>query len=71
MEFMSFKSCMDYLMKQGLSITTFISDSISKHMTTVLKKITHYFDIWHLKKSKYIPKFLKKSKYVPQLPSAV
>ena len=56
MEFLSFKSCMDYLKKQGLTITTFISDrhaSIAKHMRTVLKNITHYFDLWHVKKSKY------------------
>jgi hypothetical protein len=56
MEFLSFKSCMAYFKKQGLTITTFISDrhaSIAKHMRTVLKNITHYFDIWHLKKSKY------------------
>ena len=47
---------MDYLRKQGLTITALISDrhaSIAKHMRTVLKNITHYFDLWHLKKSKY------------------
>ncbi|CAB3984261.1 Hypothetical predicted protein [Paramuricea clavata] len=54
MEFMSFKSCMDYLIKKGLAITTFISDrhtSVAKYMRSVLSKITHYFDIWHLKKT--------------------
>ena len=53
MEFMSFKSCMEYLTGCGLTITTFISDrhaSISKYMRTVMKNITHYFDLWHLKK---------------------
>ena len=56
MEFIGFKSCMSYLMEQGLNIKTFISDrhaSIAKFMRTTLKKITHYFDVWHLKKSKY------------------
>jgi hypothetical protein len=55
MEFMAFKSCMDYLLAQGLTIRTFISDrhtSIEKYMKTSLEKITHYFDLWHLKKSK-------------------
>ena len=58
MEFMAFKLCMDYLITYGLSITTFISDrhaSITKYMRDVLKSIVHYFDIWHLKKSKDIP----------------
>ena len=58
MEFMAFKLCMDYLITYGLSITTFTSDrhtSIAKYMRDVLKSIVHYFDIWHLKKSKDIP----------------
>ena len=61
MEFMAFKLCMDYLITFGLSITTFISDrhtSIAKYMRDVLKNIVHYFDIWHLKKSKNIPNLI-------------
>ena len=60
MEFMAFKLSMDYLITYGLCITTFISDrhtSIAKYMRDVLKSIVHYFDIWHLKKSKSIPNF--------------
>ncbi len=59
MEFMAFKLSMDYLITYGLYITTFISDrhtSIAKYMRDVLKKIVHYFDLWHLKKSKNISK---------------
>ena len=55
MEFMAFKECMNYLIGYGLVITTFISDrhvSIASHMKKVLTRITHYFHIWHLKKSK-------------------
>ena len=51
MEFMGFKQCMDYLLGCGVLITTFISD-----MKKVLTKIVHYFDIWHLKKSKLLIK---------------
>ena len=55
MEFMAFQQCMDFLLAYGLLITTFISDrhvSIAAHMRNVLTNIVHYFDIWHLKKSK-------------------
>ena len=55
MEFMGFKKCMEFLLGYGIRITSFISDrhvSIACHMRKVLTQITHYFDIWHLKKSK-------------------
>lgn len=55
MEFMTFKQCMNYLIGYGLVITTFISDrhlSIASHMKKVLTGIVHYFDTWHLNKSK-------------------
>ena len=55
MEFMGFQECMQYLIGYGLLISTFISDrhiSIASHMNKVLHHIKHYFDIWHLKKSK-------------------
>ena len=61
MEFMAFKHCMEFLLAYGLLITTFISDrhvSIACHMKNVLKNITHYFDIWHLKKSKSMMRLL-------------
>jgi len=54
MEFIAFKQCMDFLIGYGLLTTTFISDrhiSIASHMRKVLHNITHYFDVWHLKKS--------------------
>lgn len=53
MEFLGFQSCMDFLLGCGVVISTFISDrhtQIASHMKTVLKNITHYFDLWHLKK---------------------
>ena len=55
MEFLGFQSCMDFLLGCGVVISTFISDrhtQIASHMKNVLKNITHYFDLWHLKKSK-------------------
>lgn len=54
MEFMGFQSCIDFLLGCGIVITTFISDrhtQIASHMKNVLTQITHYFDLWHLKKS--------------------
>ena len=46
---------MDFLLGCGVVISTFISDrhtQIASRMKNVLKNITHYFDLWHLKKSK-------------------
>jgi len=54
MEFMGFKSRMEFLIGYGLLITAFVSDrhvSIVDYMRKSLTVITHYFDIWHLKKS--------------------
>ena len=54
MEFLAFKRCIDDLIGWDLLVTTFISDhhkSIASHFKKVLKHVTHYFDIWHLKKS--------------------
>jgi hypothetical protein len=59
MEFLGFKQCMEYLIGCDPLITTFVSDrhrAIACHMRKVLKNIIHYFDIWHIKKSK---QFLK------------
>ena len=55
MEFMGFQKCIDFLLGCGLVITAFISDrhtQIASHMKNVLTHIKHYFDLWHLKKSK-------------------
>ena len=54
MEYMGFQRSMTYLTECGIKISTFISDrhtSIAKHMRERLKEVTHYFDLWHLKKS--------------------
>ena len=46
---------MDDILGWNLGIKTFVSDThktIASHMRKVLKQITHYYDIWHLKKSR-------------------
>lgn len=67
MEFMAFKLYMDYMITYGLTISTFISDrhsSIAKYMRTAVKNIVHYFDLWHLKKSKSTIVLLPKTYYL-------
>ena len=57
MEFMGFQKCKDFLVGFGIVIAAFISDrhtQIASHMKNVLSHITHYFDLWHLKKSMII-----------------
>lgn len=57
MEYEGFQRCMTYLLGCGVVIGTFISDrhaSIAKHMREKLKGITHYFDLWHIKKRKLL-----------------
>ena len=55
-EFEAFKRSMMFMLtnvKCGMS--TFVSDrhsSIVKHMREVFTDIDHYFDVWHLAKSK-------------------
>ena len=54
MEYAGFCQSMEYLLGLGLVVKTFVSDrhsAIAKHMREKLSSITHYFDIWHLKKS--------------------
>ena len=56
MEFMGFKTCLEFLVGYGILITAFVSDrhvSIAAYMKKSVTDIKHYFDIWHLKKSKY------------------
>lgn len=56
MEFIGFKACMEFLIGYGIHISAFVSDrhvSIAAYMKKTLVNITHYFDIWHLKKSKH------------------
>ena len=57
MEYAGFCRSMGYLLGLGLVLKTFISDrhsAITKHMKENLSDITHYFDVWHLKKSMVI-----------------
>ncbi|KAK3755170.1 hypothetical protein QZH41_010695 [Actinostola sp. cb2023] len=66
MEYMGFQRSMTFLLGTGISISTFISDrhtGIAKHMREQLTKITHYFDLWHLKKkiNKVLTKLSKES----------
>ena len=54
MEYGAFQQCMDFRMGHSLDISTFVSDrhvSVAKHMTEKHTNITHYLDLWHLKKS--------------------
>ena len=58
MEYLAFQNCMQYLLGCGLPIGALITDrhmSIAKHMREQLPQITHYFDLWNLKKSKGLP----------------
>lgn len=53
MEYLGFQRSLAYLSECGIKISTFILDrhtSIAKHMREKLIDITHYFDLWHLKK---------------------
>jgi hypothetical protein len=57
MELLGFKNGMDSLLVWGILFETFITDrhtGIAKHMRENLAHIKHYFDLWHLKKSKYL-----------------
>ncbi|CAB3988543.1 Hypothetical predicted protein [Paramuricea clavata] len=59
MEYLAFQNCMGFLSGCQLVMSTFVSDrhgSISKHMKTKLANLKHYFDLWHLKKSKWCTK---------------
>lgn len=55
MEFLAFQQCMDFLTGCNIVISSFISDrhtSIAKYMREKMSGISHFFDIWHLAKSK-------------------
>ena len=54
MEYAGFKHCFESMFENGLDLGTFVSDrhnQIMKHMKEELPELTHYFDLWHLKKS--------------------
>lgn len=57
MEYAAFVRCIEFLVGFGMPFESFVSDrhtSVVKHMREKLPNITHYFDLWHLKKSKFI-----------------
>ena len=57
MEFLAFQQCMSYLQKQGVTLESLITDrhsSIAKYMREQFTKVSHYFDLWHLRKSKWM-----------------
>ena len=61
MELEGFQRCMQLLLSCGMLITAIVTDrhlSIAKHMSEVFPNIKHHFDLWHLKKSKYLVKNL-------------
>ena len=54
MEFEGFKHSFQFLENNGLNVSTFVSDrhlSIMKYIREELTSVTHFFDLWHLKKS--------------------
>ena len=57
MELLAFQQCMSYLLKQGITLDSLITDrhsSIAKYIREQFTKVTHYFDLWHLRKSKWM-----------------
>lgn len=55
MEFYGFKTCMKSLLDNGLNIGWLVTDrhtSIAKFMREEYSNIKHFFDLWHIKKSK-------------------
>ena len=60
MEYEGFKTSMAVMMDQDSGVSTFVSDrhsTIIKHMKDNLSSVTHFFDLWHLKKSEYLFQF--------------
>ena len=63
MEFAGFKNCFASMFRNNLDLGTFISDchnQLIKYMKEELTELTHFFDLWHLKKS-------SKSRNVPKM----
>ena len=73
MEYIGFQRCMAFLASCGLVISTLISDrhvSIAKHMWEKVQHIVHYFDLWHLNKSKFFYKYFINYKLFSQTKSS-
>ena len=48
---------MSYLQNEGVTLESLITDrhsSIAKYMREKFAKVSHYFDLWHLGKSKWM-----------------
>ena len=57
MKFLAFQQCMSYLQKQGVTLESLVTDghfSIAKYMREQFTKVTHYFDLWQLRKSEWV-----------------
>lgn len=57
MEKLAFVDCMDDLIRWDLCFNTLITDrhtGIAKYMRESMPEKNHYFDLWHLKKSKRV-----------------
>ncbi len=53
---MAFKQCMDHLTEENVKLESLVTDrhsSIAKHMREHKEDVKHYFDLWHLRKSKF------------------
>ena len=57
MKFLEFQNCIDYLSGKDVLSKTIITarnTQIAKHIRRNVGHITHYFYLWHLRKSKNI-----------------
>jgi hypothetical protein len=56
MEYLAFQRSMAHLKQQDVKLDSLVTDrhsSIAKHMRENEKSVKHYFDLWHLRKSKF------------------
>eukprot|EP00112_Aurelia_sp_Birch-Aquarium-sp1_P001755 Seg1190.8 transcript_id=Seg1190.8/GoldUCD/mRNA.D3Y31 product="hypothetical protein" pseudo=true protein_id=Seg1190.8/GoldUCD/D3Y31 len=57
MEFYSFKNCLRFIPDNGCTIDTLVSDghqTIAAFMRDNHPDVKHRFDLWHIKKSKFL-----------------
>ena len=56
MEYLAFQKGMEYFIThKNVAMKSFVTDrhySIAKHMKEHMASVKHYFDLWHLRKSK-------------------
>lgn len=56
MEYMAFCRGLESISRNDIQMDTFVSDrhsTIAKHLREKLPNVTHFFDLWHLVKSKF------------------